>query len=172
MLARFMRRTHEALACAVVGWLALSSGCTGGGAAGGGGTPTGPTTPTPLAESKPASELDRLMRTRMNTHYSKLVYLVFHAEGGPDFDAISSESTQMTEAVQRVLELPPPPIVQSEQARQVYVDYNTTLQRDNERFVAATTRKDIGAMSTTLTKIGDTCSACHHFFRVEIKDTN
>lgn len=164
-----MSRTHELLACAAVGWLALSSGCSGGA---GGGTSNGTTTPTQPVESKPATELDRLMRTRMNTHYSKLVYLVFHAEGGPDFDAITGESAQMTEAVQRVLELPPPPIVQSEQARQVYVDYNTTLQRDNERFVAATTRKDIGAMSTTLTKIGDTCSACHHFFRVEIKDSN
>ena len=151
----------------MAGWLALSSACSGGGA--GTGT-TGTTTPTTTAEPKEATELDKLMRTRMNTHYSKLVYLVFHAEGGPDFGAITQESVQMTEAIQRVLDLPPPTVAQSEQGKQVYVDYNQKLKRDNDRFVAATESKDIGTMSTTLTKIGDTCSACHHFFRVDVKE--
>ena len=151
----------------MAGWLALSSACSGGGA--GTGT-TGTTTPTTTAEPKEATELDKLMRTRMNTHYSKLVYLVFHAEGGPDFDAITQESVHMTEAIQRVLDLPPPTVAQSDQGKEVYVDYNQKLKRDNDRFVAATESKDIGTMSTTLTKIGDTCSACHHFFRVDVKE--
>lgn len=169
MLGRLMRRFHEVLSCALFG-LALSSGCSGGSGAAGP-TNTDPTTPTTTVQPKEATELDKLMRTRMNTHYSKLVYLVFHAEDGPDFQAISDESVNMTAAIQSVLDLPPPPVVQSDQAKQVYVDYNHTLKQQNDKFVAATARKDIAAMSSTLTKVGDTCSSCHHFFRIDIKET-
>ena len=168
MLGRPMRRIHEVLSCALFG-LALSSGCSGGSGATGPKNPD-PTGPTTSVQPKEATELDKLMRTRMNTHYSKLIYLVFHAEDGPDFQAISDESVHMTTAIQSVLDLPPPTVVQSDQAKQVYVDYNHTLKQQNDRFVAATSRKDIGAMQTSLTKVGDTCSACHHFFRIDIKE--
>jgi hypothetical protein len=106
----------------------------------------------------------------MNAHYSQLVFLVFHAEGDPDFAAISAESSQLSDAIQGVLNLPVPPVAQSEQARGIYVDYNQMLKRDNERFVDAISKQDMPTMSTSLTKIGETCSACHHFFRVKIKD--
>jgi len=160
-----MVRAPHVLSCAVVAWLA-AAGCSSSSSGTGATTPDNP--PPPQTSSSP--ELDKLMRTRMNVAYSQLVYLVFHAESGPDFSAIAGESAKLTEAIAKVLSLSPPPVVQSEQARQVYRDYNNTLQRDNEKFVAATSRKDMAAMSSTLTKIGDTCSACHHFFRVEIKD--
>jgi hypothetical protein len=153
----------------VVASFALAAGCSGGKT-----SPKQPEQPTNPDQQKPTTaasrELDKLMRTRMNVSYSQLVYLVFHAEGGPDFDAISEESAKLSEAVVGVLKLEPPPLVQSDQARQVYVDYNNTLRKDNEKFVAATSRKDINAMSASLTKMGETCSACHHFFRVNIKD--
>ena len=164
-----MRRIPLLLSCGLLG-LALSGGCSGG-ASGTGTSNTANTTPTSTVQPKEATELDKLMRTRMNTHYSKLIYLVFHAEGDPDFQAITDESVHMTAAIQSVLDLPPPPLVQSEQAKQVYVDYNVTLNKANERFVAATASKNIGTMQSTLTKIGDTCSACHHFFRIDIKET-
>jgi hypothetical protein len=159
-----MRRAPGVFSCAVVASLALSTGCSG--------PKSGATSPTNTAAPAPAKsgELDKLMRTRMNVSYSQLVYLVFHAEGGPNFDAIAEESSRLSEAVDRVLKLQAPPLVQSDQARSVYVDYNNTLRRDNERFVAATARKDLPAMGTSLTKIGETCSACHHFFRIDIKD--
>jgi hypothetical protein len=160
-----MRCAPELLSCAAVAVLALA-GCPSSN--GGTGTTTPENPPPPQTSSSP--ELDKLMRTRMNVAYSQLVYMVFHAETGPDFPAISDQSAKMTEAIANVLSLPPPPVVQSEQARQVYRDYNIALKRDNERFIEATSRKDMAAMSATLTKIGDTCSACHKFFRVEIKD--
>lgn len=151
-----MQRTLSVLLGAVV---ALSMGCSGGG----GGTKTSGTTAT----QPKSGELDKLMRTRMNKSYSQLVFLVFHSDGQPDFQAISEEGSRLSEAIASVLQLPMPPIVQSEQARSVYIDYNETLRRDNDRFSAATSRQDLAEMSTSLTKIGETCSACHHFFRVE-----
>ena len=160
-----MRRTF-ALRGVVAASLALSAACSGSSSSG---TKTGDTT-TPTAAPPKAGELDRLMRTQMNKSYSQMVFLVFHAEGEHNFAAISEEGARLSEAIARVLDLPMPPIVQSDQARQVYVDYNQTLKRDNEKFVEATARRDLQAMSTSLTKIGETCSACHHFVRVEIKD--
>jgi hypothetical protein len=146
----------------VVASSSLSAGCSGSG---------GGTKPTDTTAKQPKSgELDKLMRTRMNKSYSQLVFLVFHSEGDPEFAAISEEGSRLSEAISSVLSLPMPPVVQSEQARSVYVDYNETLRRDNEKFAAATSRQDLAEMRTSLTKIGDTCSACHHFFRVEIKE--
>jgi cytochrome c556 len=151
--------------------LAIASGCPGSKA-----NDATTTTTTPAgggSDNQPAkdSELDKLMRTRMNVSYSQLVYLVFHAEGGPNFEAISEESARLSEAIDRVLKLHFPPQAKSEEARSVYRDYNEKLQRDNERFVSATAQKDIATMSSSLQKIGETCSACHHFFRIEIKET-
>lgn len=166
-LAHLMRRTFGVTSCAVVASLVFSAGCPG--------SKTNDTTTTPPtggSASAPTKdgELDKLMRTRMNVSYSQLVYLVFHAEGGPDFDAIGEESSKLSEAIDRVLKLHYPPQAKSEEARSVYVDYNDKLRRDNERFVAATARKDVETMSSSLQKIGETCSACHHFFRIEIKE--
>jgi hypothetical protein len=158
-----MRRAFSVSLCAAVASISLSTGCPG---------KTGPTTTTtdPTANPAKSGELDKLMRTRMNKSYSQLVFLVFHSEGDPDFGLISEEGGRLSEAISTVLQLPMPPMVQSEQARSVYVDYNETLRRDNEKFTSATARQAIADMRTSLTKIGDTCSACHHFFRVEIKD--
>jgi hypothetical protein len=150
----------------VVASLALWTGCSSSGSSTKQNGANEPTTTQPKTGA--SGELDKLMRTRMNKSYSQLVYLVFHAEGDPDFNAISEEGSRLSEAIVRVLELPMPPMVQSEQARQVYVDYNQTLRRDNEKLVAATALKDAAAISTSLTKIGETCSACHHFFRVPL----
>ena len=163
-----MRRTPGVYSCAVVASLAFSVGCSGSKT---GEKTTTDTTAGPAATPAKDSELDKLMRTRMNVSYSQLVYLVFHAEGGPNFEAISEESSRLSEAIDRVLKLHFPPQAKSEQARSVYVDYNEKLKRDNDRFVAATAQKDLATMSTSLTKVGETCSACHHFFRIEIKDT-
>jgi hypothetical protein len=139
--------------------LALLTGCSGS-SSGSGAKPTGP---APTAKS---GELDKLMRTKMNAAYSQLVFLVFHADE-PNYEAISMEGAKLSDAISGVLQLQVPPVAQSEQARQVYVDYNETLRRDNEKFVAATVERNLATMSTSLTKIGETCSACHHFFRVE-----
>lgn len=106
----------------------------------------------------------------MNVSYSQLVFLVFHAEGGPDFAAISEESSKLSEAIDRVLKLHFPPQAKSDEARSVYRDYNEKLRRDNERFVTATSQKDLDTMRVSLEKVGETCSACHHFFRIEIKE--
>lgn len=159
-----MRRNFALLSSIVLASAVLAGCPSGGGSTGGGGTTT-----TTGGGKEPSGELDKLMRTRMNTSYSQLVYLVFHADGEPNFDAINEEGSKLSEAISSVLQLQLPSMVKSEQGRQVYVDYNETMRRDNLKFVEATARRDIQAMGTSLTKIGETCSACHHFFRVEIE---
>jgi cytochrome c556 len=140
--------------------LAVLTGCAGSGSS--------TTANAPTAEPQP-SQLDKVMRTKMNASYSRLMYLVFHAEGDPDFASIAKEGAALSDAVRDVLSLPVPAVAQSEQGRAVYLDYNNALKRDNERLVEATAQKDIASISTSLTKIGETCSACHNFFRVEIE---
>jgi hypothetical protein len=152
-----MRRTPAVLSCAVLASLVLA-GCPGS-----------KTNNTPTNQPK-SGELDKLMRTRMNAAYSQLVFLVFHAEGDPNFSAISEESGRLSDAISSVLKLQLPPMVSSDQARQIYVDYNDALKRDNDKFVEATSRQDLESMSVSLKKIGNTCSACHNFFRVKLKD--
>jgi hypothetical protein len=163
-MMNLMRRIVEALSCtvAVIVLLALSMGCSGGKAGPGG---TGDTT-----QARKSGELDKLMRTRMNASYSQLVFLVFHSDGEINYTAVEEEGAKLTDAITAVLALQPPRQVQSEQARGIYVDYNNTLKRDNERFVAATAAKDLQTMQSSLTKVGETCSACHHFFRVKVPD--
>lgn len=164
-----MRRpsTLEISSCAVLASLALLAGCPGPKATTGTGTDSTPKTNGTSGEPKKTGELDKLMRTQMNKSYSQLVFLVFHAEE-PDFALINEEGARLSAAITQVLDLPMPSVVQSDQARSIYVDYNQTLKRDNEKFVEATARQDLTAMSTSLKKVGETCSACHHFFRVEI----
>ena len=159
-LTSLMQRTVQMLACALIASLVLASGCSGKSGSGGGTT----------VQSTQTRDLDLLMRTRMNASYSQLVYLVFHAEGEHDYAKITEESARLTEAVATVLKLGLPPQVTSDQARHIYIDYNETLRRDNEKFSAATAAKDFETMSSSLTKMGETCSACHHFFRIKVPD--
>lgn len=129
-----------------------------------------PTTTSQTAAPQKSPELGRLMRTKMNAAYSQLVFLVFHAEGEPDYAKIDEHTGQLREAVENVMSLTPPPVVQSEEARSVYMTYNETLRRDSARFAQSVALKNRDDMGALLTKVGETCNACHHFFRIEIED--
>jgi cytochrome c556 len=106
----------------------------------------------------------------MNKSYTQLVAFVLDSTTDVDFDKIEKESTELASAVKAVRSLPLPSMAQSEEARSVYTTYNDVLQRDTDKFVDAVTAKDRPQMEALLAKVGKTCTSCHKFFRVEVKD--
>jgi cytochrome c556 len=144
--------------------------CIGLVATGCGGTTKASDTQRTKTTSAKSPDIEKLMRTKMNTSYSQLVFLVFHAEGDADYTKINEHTANLQDTVEKVMALTPPPVVASKEAREVYMTYNETLKRDAARFAAAVAQKDPDSMQSVLTRVGDTCNACHHFFRIEIED--
>jgi cytochrome c556 len=116
------------------------------------------------------SPLDKLMRDRMNKVFSQLIFQVFHADGDPDFGALTQQASELRGTVDTVRHLPTPAVISSDEAREVFYTYNDTLQRDSDKFSTAVDKHDIDGMRSLLTKIGQTCNQCHHFFRLKIDD--
>jgi cytochrome c556 len=126
----------------------------------------GATAPT----AKEQSDLDKLMRDRMNKVFSALIFQVFHAEGDLDFAAVNQQALDLQQVVVSVRNLEMPAVVTSEEAKQVFFTYNDALQRQADKFVDAVGRHDRANMEGLLTTIGQTCNQCHHFFRLDVKD--
>ncbi|MGE5187339.1 MAG: hypothetical protein ACM31C_35070 [Acidobacteriota bacterium] len=131
-----------------------------------------PATPASSAApaAKPQSALDKLMRDKMNTVFSQLIFKVFHADGDPDFTSLAQQAGELRGTVDRVRHLPTPAVVSSDEAREVFYTYNDALQRDSDKFSTAVDHHDLDSMKSLLTKIGQTCNQCHHFFRLKIDD--
>jgi len=126
--------------------------------------------PTTVQPDKKQSELDKLMRERMNKVFSTLIFQVFHAEGDLDFAMANKNAAELQDVVTSVRNLPMPPMVTSDEAKQVFFTYNDELKHQAEKFVDAVAHRDRPNMETLLTNIGQTCNQCHHFFRLDIKD--
>lgn len=109
------------------------------------------------------------MRTRMNRSYTQLVFYVLDSDTDVEPAKITQEAKELQGAVAAVRALPTPPMVQSNESREVYTTYNDVLQRDADKFFAAASSADRAQMETLLTKIGKTCNDCHRFFRVDVK---
>jgi cytochrome c556 len=128
----------------------------------------------PKAAAAPApkqqSELDKLMREKMNKVFSSLIFQVFHAEGEMDFASVNQQAGDLQQVVTSVRNLQLPPMVTSDEARQVFLTYNDSLQHQADKFAEAVGRRDRANMEALLTNIGQTCNQCHHFFRLDIKD--
>lgn len=125
-----------------------------------------PASPT----DKKQSELDKLMRERMNKVFSSLIFQVFHAEGDLDFAAVNQGAGDLQQVVTTVRHLEMPAVVTSDEAKQVFFTYNDSLQHQADKFAEAVGRHDRANMEALLTNIGQTCNQCHHFFRLDIKD--
>lgn len=129
-----------------------------------------PATTTAAATGSAQSPLDKLMRDRMNKVFSQLIFQVFHADGDPDFAALTQQAGELRSVVDSVRHLPTPTVVSSDEAREVFYTYNDALQRDSDKFSVAVDHHDVDSMKSLLTKIGQTCNQCHHFFRLKIDD--
>jgi cytochrome c556 len=119
---------------------------------------------------KQQSELDKLMRERMNKVFSSLIFQVFHAEGDVDFAVVKQQALDLQQVVVSVRSLEVPAVVTSDEAKQVFFTYNDSLQRQTDKLVDAVGRHDRANTEGLLTNIGQTCNQCHHFFRLDVKD--
>jgi hypothetical protein len=141
--------------------LALPLGC---------GSPATPPVVTPArAAVAPVSPLHEIMAAEVNDAYSALSFLVFHAEGGPDFPAITARSEVLRGGFAKVRALPALP-PQSDAAREVFFTYIDSIAGDADRFRQAIGARDHAQMAATLARIGRACNHCHHFFRLDIQD--
>ncbi|HLU65609.1 MAG TPA: hypothetical protein VKZ63_05010, partial [Kofleriaceae bacterium] len=59
----------------------------------------------------------------------------------------------------------------SEQGREVFFTYASTVDRAAERLVVAIESDNGGAAQSELRKIAEACNSCHHFFRLKIEDS-
>jgi len=127
---------------------------------------------TPAAAAAPGqSQLDKLMRDHMNKVFSQLIFQVFHNDTDLDFAMVGQQAVELRGTVDRVRHLPTPDLVASAEAREVFFTYNDALQRDSDKFQLAVDHHDLDSMKSLLTRIGQTCNQCHHFFRLKIEDT-
>jgi hypothetical protein len=123
-------------------------------------------------------ELNGIMKTEVNQPFSALMFLVFHAaESNPsssdlDYAKILVPATTLRGGIAKVRQIVDPPVMTSE-ARAVFYTYVDSMVRDSEQLSDAVASRDRGRTEKLLNKISETCSNCHHFFRLkEIEQTS
>lgn len=121
-----------------------------------------------------SAELNALMNKQVNPAFSKLSFLVFHADTMDDPDAaraeLASNAGRLEAATARLSAWANPPVT-SAQGREVFHTYSATVHRYSKQLVAAVATDDNGAARQALERIAKTCNECHHFFRLNIKDS-
>jgi len=121
------------------------------------------------------TELGLLMKNDINPAFSKLTFLVFHAEEmEEDPNAVRTElttaATVLRTSIARLREWKQPP-TQTVQARDVFFTYAMAVEQSTTRLADAITRNDNGAAVAEMHQIAKTCNSCHHFFRLDIEDS-
>jgi hypothetical protein len=117
-------------------------------------------------------ELNNIMKTEVNEPFSALQFLVFHAnEADPgvtdlDYAKIGVPVATLREGLFKVRSIVDPP-VRTAEARAVFFTYVTSMVRDSEQLSEAVAGRDRARTEKLIAKIGETCSNCHHFFRLK-----
>ena len=136
----------------------------------GGGASTAPEPPPPKIVHN--EELTGLMKTEVNQPFSALMFLVFHAaEQSPgatdlDYAKIAVPANTLRAGILKLRASSDPPVLTSE-ARAVFFTYVDAMVRDSSALTEALVRRDRSRTEGLLSKISETCSDCHHFFRLK-----
>lgn len=120
------------------------------------------------------AELNALMNERINPAFSKLSFLVFHADTMDDPEAARRElvvAADNLSAGTSVLSGWRNPPVSSAQGREVFHTYSANVDRYAKALVTAVRADDDTGSARALEQIATTCNNCHHFFRLDIKDS-
>ena len=132
----------------------------------------------PAAVSEPkiagSPKLNRLMNEQVNPAFSKLSFLVFHAETMDDPEAARAELAATAKhfaAATAVLRDWPDPPVTSQEGKEVFHTYSASVHRYASQLVTSVAADDTAASARALEQIAQTCNNCHHFFRLNIKDS-
>jgi len=137
-------------------------------------SPAPPTTAERMPDAGMAA-LAVLMKNHINPAFSKLTFLVFHAqELQEDPNEVRAEMQRMATALRASIgklrdwrELP----TQSPQGREVFYTYAASVELQTTELSNAIERRDDETAATHMSDIADTCNNCHHFFRLEIEDS-
>jgi hypothetical protein len=126
----------------------------------------------PTTRSSPA--LNALMNEHVNPAFSKLSFLVFHADTMEDPDAargaLASTARELAAATTQLRTWDDPPVL-SREGRDVFQTYSASVDGYAQKLVAAVASGDDGASRHALEQIAETCNNCHHFFRLKIEDS-
>jgi hypothetical protein len=134
--------------------------------------------PVPASQQQPdagMAALAALMKNQINPAFSKLTFLVFHGEEmQEDPNAVRLEMQRAATILRGSIgqlrdwqELSN----QSDEGRQVFNTYATSVDRQSQRLFDAIASRDNDTAATQMQDIADTCNNCHHFFRLRIEDS-
>lgn len=137
-------------------------------------SPTPPTTVEPPKDAQMAA-LAALMKNHINPAFSKLTFLVFHAdELQEDPNSVRAEMQRTAMVLRGSIgklrdwkEIPS----ESAQGREVFYTYAANVDRQAQQLFDAIERRDHDTAATQMSDIADTCNNCHHFFRLKIEDS-
>jgi hypothetical protein len=135
--------------------------------------------PIPQTTEKPSdagmAALAALMKNQINPAFSKLTFLVFHAnELQEDPNAVRAE-LERSAALLRVsiaeLRGWREPISGSNEGRDVFFTYAANVDQQAQTLFEAVQNRDGAAAAKQMQDMADTCNNCHHFFRLKIEDS-
>jgi hypothetical protein len=137
----------------------------------GGATPPHAASPLP-PQLLHSPELNEIMKAEVNQPFSALMFLVFHAADATpnsndlDYAKINMPASTLREGIFKVRAIVDPPVLTAE-ARGVFFTYVDSMVRDSTQLSDAIVGRDRRRSEKLLTKISETCSNCHHFFRLK-----
>jgi hypothetical protein len=119
--------------------------------------------------------LGLLMKNHINPAFSKLVFLLAHADSmNEDPREVRSELTvaaaTLRTAINRLRAWHDPP-TESAEGRDVFLTYAASIDGLTTKLIDSIGRDDRPTALGQLETIADTCNNCHHFFRLDIEDS-
>lgn len=156
-----------------------------------GGAPVATPEPPVVQSALSQAKLGVFMRENVNLHFSRLSFMIFHAEeveeseeevapGDSDDKRVDGGSSP---AQERALELGRASIklaeaakrlrafssisAPSEEGRAVFDTYVENLVRETDGLAGFIAAGDLEATALTLERITGTCNSCHHFYRLK-----
>jgi hypothetical protein len=114
------------------------------------------------------SELGVFMKTHINPAFSKLSFLLFHAEGEDAGDPAATPRTadELSRAAAMLATWSDPPVA-SDLGKMVFFDYAVSLKRDAATLAEALRMNRRDTAVKTFEALRKKCDSCHHFFRFD-----
>lgn len=134
-----------------------------------------PASATQGATIRKLEALGQLMKNEINPAFSKLVFLLAHADKmDEDPRAVRTElqvaGTNLRTAIGKLRAWQNPP-TESDQGREVFLTYAASIDSMTSSLIESIGRDDRTAALGQLEQISDTCNNCHHFFRLDVEDS-
>jgi hypothetical protein len=117
--------------------------------------------------------LGNLMKNEINPAFSKMVFLLAHAEM-EDPQAVRNElgvaGANLRISIGKLRQWHDPP-TESAQGRDVFLTYASSIDTMTVKLIGSIDRDDRRKALVELEEIADTCNNCHHFFRLKVDDS-